>query len=177
MSPVVLKGVGRLARRWEWRPSARESPPHRSAVILGAAPRKLRLGRDQRLNNVLLAMRSRATAQSSTPWAFQRNSKDARGSLDPLLFPHSCSPASAHQNPTSPLPFPPSPGLSSRPPLEPPPPLPLPPRAVREEMPLLVQFMEVLAPSLPWIALKLSYPLELPLKRSHMFLERIFSTA
>ena len=38
---------------------------------------------------------------------------------------------------------------------------PLSPRAVKEEMPLFVQFMEVLAPSLPWIARKLSCPMEL----------------
>ena len=37
--------------------------------------------------------------------------------------------------------------------------------------------MEVLAPSLPWIARKLSCPVELLFKRSHMFLEQIFSTA
>ena len=37
--------------------------------------------------------------------------------------------------------------------------------------------MEVLAPSLPWIARKLACPVELMFKRSHMFLERIFSTA
>ena len=37
--------------------------------------------------------------------------------------------------------------------------------------------MERLAPHLPWIARKLSCPLELLFKRTHMFLERIFSTA
>ena len=37
--------------------------------------------------------------------------------------------------------------------------------------------MEVLAPSLPWIARKLSCPLELVLKRSHMFLKRVFNMA
>ena len=40
-----------------------------------------------------------------------------------------------------------------------------------------VQFMKILAPSLPWIARKLSCPMELMFKRSHMFLEQIFSTA
>ena len=44
-------------------------------------------------------------------------------------------------------------------------------------MPLFVQFMEVVAPSLPWIARKLSCPLELVFKRFHMYLERMFSTA
>ena len=44
-------------------------------------------------------------------------------------------------------------------------------------MPLFVQFMEVMAPSLPWIARKLSCPMELLFKRSHIFSERIFSTA
>ena len=159
---------------WESRLSARESPPHPSAVFLGPAPRKLR---DHRLNDVPLAMRSRARARSSKPRAFQRNHKDVRGSPDPLLSPHSCSPSSAHQNLNSPLPLPPSPGLSSRPPSEPPPSLPLPPRGVTEEMPLFVQSMEVLVPPLPWIARKLYCPLELLFKRSHMFLERIFSTA
>ena len=42
---------------------------------------------------------------------------------------------------------------------------------------MFVQFMEVLVPSLPLIARKLSCPLELLFKRSNMFLRRIFSTA
>ena len=42
---------------------------------------------------------------------------------------------------------------------------------------MFVQFMKVLAPSMPWIARKLSCPVELMFKRSHMLLERIFSTA
>ena len=51
------------------------------------------------------------------------------------------------------------------------------PEAKSEATPLFVQFMEVLAPHLPWIARKLPCPLELFFKRSHMFLERSFSTA
>ena len=49
--------------------------------------------------------------------------------------------------------------------------------AAQAELPLFVQFMEVPAPSLPWITRKLSCPLELMFKRSHMFLERMFNTA
>ena len=55
------RGGGRLARQWEWRVSAGGSPPHSSAVFLGPAPRKLRWGRDHRLNDVPLEMRSRAS--------------------------------------------------------------------------------------------------------------------
>ena len=124
-SLVILKGGGRLARRWEWRLSPPESPPHPSAVFLGPAPRKLRLGQDHRLNDVPLAMRGRARVRSSRPRAFQRNSKDARGSPDPLLSPLSCSSSSAHRHLDSSLPFPPSPRLPCRPPPPPgTPPLP-----------------------------------------------------
>ena len=101
-----------MARRWEWRLSAPESPPHPSAVFLGPAPHKLRLGRDHCLNGVPLAMRSRTRVRSSMPRAFQRNSKDARGNPDPLLSPLSCSSSSAHRNPDSPLPFPPFSGTA-----------------------------------------------------------------
>ena len=150
---VVCSGIPPTPQRCVLRPRSAQ-------VALGAAPC---------LNNVPLAMRSRAGVQSSRPRACQRNSKDARGSPDPLLSPLSCSSSSAHRNPDSPLPFPPSPGLPSRPPPEPPPPSPLPPRAVKEEMPLFVQFMEVVAPSLLWIAGKLSCPVELLFKRSICF--------
>ena len=44
-SPVLSKGRGRLARRWEWRVSRRESPPHPNAVLCAPAPSKLRPGK------------------------------------------------------------------------------------------------------------------------------------
>ena len=89
-----------------------------------------------------------------------------------MSSPFSGSSSSAHRHLGSPLPLPPSLGL----------PPPGPPRnlhngVAKAELPLFVLFMEVLAPSLLWIARKLSCPLERMLKRSHMFLERIFSTA
>ena len=72
-SPVVLKGGGgRLARRWECKLSPLESPPHPSAVFLGPAPRKLRLGRDHRLKELPLAMRGRAMVRSVGNKPFSR---------------------------------------------------------------------------------------------------------
>ena len=49
-SPVLSKGRGRVARRWEWRVSQRGSPPHPNAVLCAPAPSKLRPGKDHRLN-------------------------------------------------------------------------------------------------------------------------------
>ena len=79
-------GGGRLARKWEWRLSPQEVPPHPNAVFSGPAPRKLRLVRDHRLNDVPLAMRGRAKARSGRQRASRQNSTGAAPALIPL--PH-----------------------------------------------------------------------------------------
>ena len=101
--------------------------PPTQRCVLRLAPRNLRLRRHHCLYDVPLALRGRATVRSSKPRAFQRNSKDARSDPDPLHSPLSGSSSSAHQRPASPLPFPPSLGLPTRPPpSEPPLPPPTP---------------------------------------------------
>ena len=110
-------GGGRLARTWEWRLSPRESPPHPSAVYLGPTLRKLRLGRDHRLNDVPFAMRGRAKARSSRPRAVQQNSRAASGSPNSSSFPFSRFSSSARRLLGSLLTHPPP-----RPPQDPPPP-------------------------------------------------------
>ena len=149
-------------------------------MFLGPVPRKLRLGRDHRLNDVPLAMRGRAAVRSGRPRAFQQSFKDARGSPDPLSSPFRVPPLLHIDIQAPPYPF----HLRWDCPRTPPPP-PDPPHmpsslhngVAKAELPLFFQFMDILAPSLPWIARKLSCPLELMFKRSRMFLERIFSMA
>ena len=109
-SPVVLKGGG---AGWPAGGSGRcppgSPPPHPSAVYLGPAPRKLRLGRDHRLIDVPLAMRGRAKARSSRPRAFQQSSGGASATPNSSSSPFSCFSSCASRQLGSLLPRPPPP--------------------------------------------------------------------
>ena len=109
--PIGHEGGGSsLARRWECRLSPPESPPHPNAVFFGPAPRKLRLVRDHRLNEVPLAMRGRAEVRSSRQRAFRQNFRGASVSPDsspPFSFSSSSAGRQLGSLPPRPSPDPP----------------------------------------------------------------------
>ena len=85
-SPVLSKGRGRLARRWEWRISKRGNPPHPNAALCAPAPSKLRPGRDHRLN---VGVSGRVQRRSMRPRRRRHGgaSRAARGAAtEPQLY-------------------------------------------------------------------------------------------
>ena len=201
-SPVLSKGRGRLARRWEWRISQRGSPPHPSVVLCAPAPSKLRPGRDHRLN---VGVSGRVQRRSMRPRRRRHGgaSRAPRGAAtEPQLYvpflqatpdcdlrPGAAQiPGHTRATASSVRATPsggvdclhghcpqrqPSLGVASMgnaeadnaPPVPPKPP------------PLFARFMAALAPHVEWLARRLRCSQQLLLKRMHLLVTRLFSTA
>ena len=198
VSPVLSKGRGRLARRWEWRVSQRGHPPHPSAVLCAPAPSKLRPG----LNvGVLGPVRRRSMRpRQRRPGGASRAARGA--ATEPQLYVPflSTTPDSDLRQGTARVPGhdrsaitskqaapsgeadclhghcaqrQPSPGVASTDDAADGS-VPLVPP---EPPPLFPRFMAALAPHVEWFAKRLRCSQQLLLKRIHLLVTRLFATA
>ena len=196
-SPVLSKGRGRVARRWEWRVSRRESPSQPNAVLCAPAPSKLRPGRDHRLN---VRVSGRVQRRSMRPrWRRHKGASRAAAEPplhvsflptdpDPDLRPGAAQiPGHTQATASSVRAAPsgeddclhghcpkrqPSSGVTSLGDAGANNTPPVPPEAP----PLFARFMAAFAPHVEWLARRLRCYQQLLLRRMHLLVIRLFST-